>query len=108
MHERQHDGLVLFDYVEEGIREAAQHRPADFAFNPLLERGLSPQMRLCAFEILDECSRLIGLGLRIPGNGSLNLRGRGALVTDRIGHYDSPSFALISASETVSSSGCAR
>jgi len=108
VHERQHDDLVLFNHVEKRIREPAKHRPADLAFDSLVERWLSSQMRLCPFEILDEFSRLIDLGLRIPGNGSLNLGGRGALVADRIGHYDRPSFALTSASETVSSSGWAR
>jgi len=65
VHERQNDDLVLFDHEEKGIWETPQHRPADLAFDALVERGLSPQMRLRPFQILDERSRLIDLGLCI-------------------------------------------
>jgi hypothetical protein len=41
-------------------------------------------------------------------NRGLDFGARGSLVADRIRHYDRPSFALMSARDTVSSSGCAR
>ena len=108
VHERQHDDLVLFDDVEKQIGEAAQHRATDLAFDPLVERGLSSQMGFGSLEILDERRQLIDLGLRVPENGGFNFGGRGAFVANRIRHYDTPSLALMSASETVSSSGCVR
>ena len=65
-------------------------------------------MRLCSFKVSYECGSLVDLSLRIAANRSLNFGGSGSLVTDGIRHYEMPAFDLISASETVVSSGLAR